>query len=445
MSWNGSGVYSRGYPSWSADAAANLPISATKFDTEDNDFASGIGLCLTKDGQSVPNAALTWGLTSGQVLALTRGSDGTVFSLARTGGTNNPSLAITLTDASGVVLSVLGNQALSVSNAGVVSFPSGIGSLTGPVTIAAPASGTALEVQAESGYQGLDINAASGASYQSFSLAATVQGIIGVANTSNALIVGAAANDLCLHSGPAGSAINFSTNNGSSIALSIAASTGRIAIAAPSSGAALTLTSVAGANGMVIDIAGSAAGLSLISSNGYACAFELTQTGQVSWQGYIPASSADLRFNDGTADRMVITAGSGVYLDGATGSAKGTGTLNAQALYANGAPLYSGIPQNAQSSSYTTVLGDANKHIAASGASTTITIAANASVAYPIGSAITIANVDASHSITIAITSDTIYWAPSGTTGSRTLAIYGVCTLLKTAATVWRLTGVGIT
>lgn len=49
MPWSG-GVYTRGYPSWTNDANNNLPISATKFDTEDNDFAAGLNNCATVDG-----------------------------------------------------------------------------------------------------------------------------------------------------------------------------------------------------------------------------------------------------------------------------------------------------------------------------------------------------------------------------------------------------------
>ncbi len=98
MPWNGSGTYTRGYASWSADAAANLPISATKFDTEDNDFAAGIQNCLTIDGQNKPNATLTWA----QALALSKGSDATIFTLSRTGGTNNPSLTYSVADATGI-------------------------------------------------------------------------------------------------------------------------------------------------------------------------------------------------------------------------------------------------------------------------------------------------------------------------------------------------------
>jgi len=107
---------------------------------------------------------------------------------------------------------------------------------------------------------------------------------------------------------------------------------------------------------------------------------------------------------------------------------------------------YLNIPQNAQTGSYTTVLSDAGKHIYhASGAgAATYTIAANASVAYSIGTVISFVNLSAT-SISIAITSDTLTWAQGGGTGTRTLAQYGVANCLKVTSTQWLLTGTNVT
>lgn len=111
-------------------------------------------------------------------------------------------------------------------------------------------------------------------------------------------------------------------------------------------------------------------------------------------------------------------------------------------------PVYAGIPQNSQSAAYTLVLADANKHIYHPSADTTArtwTIPANASVAYPIGTAITFDNDTSAGVITLAITTDTLVWLPSGTTGSRSIAANGQGTALKVTATRWHLTGTGIT
>jgi hypothetical protein len=102
------------------------------------------------------------------------------------------------------------------------------------------------------------------------------------------------------------------------------------------------------------------------------------------------------------------------------------------------------VPQNSQSTSYVTVAADSGKHIFTSTGSITFTIAANASVAYPIGTAITFVNTNAS-AITIAINSDTMTLAGTVSTGNRTLAQNGVATALKVAATSWLISGSGLT
>lgn len=106
------------------------------------------------------------------------------------------------------------------------------------------------------------------------------------------------------------------------------------------------------------------------------------------------------------------------------------------------------IPQNSQSGNYTTVLADSGKHIlhpAGAGAGHTFTIPANASVAYPIGTVITFVNLDTSNAISIAITTDTMYLAGSGTTGTRTLGTYGQATALKVGTTTWLISGTDLT
>jgi hypothetical protein len=45
------------------------------------------------------------------------------------------------------------------------------------------------------------------------------------------------------------------------------------------------------------------------------------------------------------------------------------------------------------------------------------------------------------NTVTIAITTDTMYLAGSGATGSRTLAAYGVATAVKVTSTSWIISG----
>lgn len=105
-----------------------------------------------------------------------------------------------------------------------------------------------------------------------------------------------------------------------------------------------------------------------------------------------------------------------------------------------------GINQNSQSSNYTLVLTDANKHIfhpTGAGAGDTFTIPANASVAFPIGTVVTFVNED-SNAVSIAITTDTLTLAGTTTTGTRTLAQNGIANALKVTSTKWFISGVGL-
>jgi len=108
------------------------------------------------------------------------------------------------------------------------------------------------------------------------------------------------------------------------------------------------------------------------------------------------------------------------------------------------------IPQNAQAGSYTLVLADSGKHIyhASGDGAATYTIPAASSVAFPLGTAVTFINLSAT-SISIAITTDTMYLSSAGTTGTRTLAQYGSATAVKVSGVsssgIWVISGSGLT
>ena len=119
---------------------------------------------------------------------------------------------------------------------------------------------------------------------------------------------------------------------------------------------------------------------------------------------------------------------------------QGTGLTDASVGFRN-------IPVNSQSASYTTVAADNGKlilHPSTDANSRTFTIDSNANVAYPVGTAITFVNMT-SQVVTIAITSDTMYLAGTGTTGSRSLAQYGMATAVKLTSTTWIINGSGLT
>jgi hypothetical protein len=109
---------------------------------------------------------------------------------------------------------------------------------------------------------------------------------------------------------------------------------------------------------------------------------------------------------------------------------------------------YLNIPQNSKSAAYTTVLADAGKHIFHPSADTTartFTIDSNANVSYPVGTALTFINQNGAGAVTIAITSDTLRLAGTGTTGNRTLAANGMATAVKVTTTEWIISGTGLT
>ena len=132
--------------------------------------------------------------------------------------------------------------------------------------------------------------------------------------------------------------------------------------------------------------------------------------------------------------------------NGGTGTT--TGSLVNCTVDGTNAVGYLNVPQNAQGGSYTLVASDAGKHIYnASGSGVTYTIPAATSVAYPIGTVISFINLGGS--LTIAINTDTMYLAGTGTSGSRTLAQFGIATATKLFGTssggVWIISGSNLT
>ena len=95
------------------------------------------------------------------------------------------------------------------------------------------------------------------------------------------------------------------------------------------------------------------------------------------------------------------------------------------------------LPTNTQGGVYTLALTDRGQAVLASG---NITVPANASIAFPVTSAVTIINNTAA-TITIAITTDTMTLAGGALAGTRTLAANGIATLYKKAATSWLIGG----
>jgi hypothetical protein len=162
-------------------------------------------------------------------------------------------------------------------------------------------------------------------------------------------------------------------------------------------------------------------------------------------------SSANLAsaVTDETGSGSLVFATSPTLVTPALGT-PASGVLSSCTVDGTDAVGYRNIPQNAQAGSYTLVLADSGKHVyhASGDGAATYTIPAASSVAYPIGTAITFVNLS-STSISIAITTDTMYLAKDGTTGTRTLAQYGSATAIKVSGVsssgIWLISGSALT
>ena len=161
--------------------------------------------------------------------------------------------------------------------------------------------------------------------------------------------------------------------------------------------------------------------------------------------------------NVGSINNMVIGNVTPAAVSATTVSASGNitgGNITTTGIvYGNAAPGatgtisnavgYLGIPQNSQSTNYTLALTDQGRHIYLT-ANSNITIPANSSISFPIGSAISVVNGPNVRS-NVLITSDTLYLAANGATGTRSISTYGMFTLVKVTNTIWYINGSGIT
>lgn len=101
------------------------------------------------------------------------------------------------------------------------------------------------------------------------------------------------------------------------------------------------------------------------------------------------------------------------------------------------------VPFNNQGAPYQLQFTDRGKLIDMGG---TVTIPANGTTAFPVGTTIMIYNGNGV-SESIAITTDTLTWIPSNTGGAgvgRTLAAHGLATIYKVGTTTWLIWGFGL-
>ena len=147
-----------------------------------------------------------------------------------------------------------------------------------------------------------------------------------------------------------------------------------------------------------------------------------------------PATGSTLTIADG----KTLTASNSLTLAGTDSTTMTFPPASASVGYLN-------APINEQSADYTTVAADSGKtifHPSTDANNRIFTI--DGSVSYAVGTIIAFVNMSANN-LSIAINTDTLYWAGSGATGTRTLAQYGMATALKLTSTTWLISGTNLT
>lgn len=350
------------------------------------------------------------GVSTANVLSVTQGASNANAHIATDG---TVTYFLNLNGASGGLFGLSTNHpfALYTNNTARVSIAA-----AGNVTVNAPSAGVALTANGFSG--------------------ANVLSLVAPASANLLTATDGTASGVWFFQGAAGSifgntsnhALQFYTNNTARINLAAA---GNVTVNAPTSGDALTVT------GAATDLAGM-----LLTGSANNVSFNLTNSGTggvATWR--ISATNNSSGFGGGL---LVFGQASNQFMTMTTAAGPKVKIADSAGTMFNSG--YLEVPQNVQNASYTTVLADASKHIYhTSGSAHTYTIDSNANVAYPIGTTLTFVNENGGGVVTIAITSDTMRLSPGGTTGSRSLAANGRATALKVTATLWQISGSGLT
>ena len=147
----------------------------------------------------------------------------------------------------------------------------------------------------------------------------------------------------------------------------------------------------------------------------------------------------------GITDGITAATAASTYAPKASPTFTGTPLIpDNDGTITNYAVGYREAPPNSKTNNYQLVLADRGKSILMNGTSLTLTIPANSSVAFPVGTVVIIVNLNAT-ALSIGITTDTLTLANSTTTGTRTLARNGLATCVKIGSTSWQISGAGLT
>jgi len=219
---------------------------------------------------------------------------------------------------------------------------------------------------------------------------------------------------------------------------------GNVVGAAPTSGNALALTGFAGSS-VANFTSGSAAGASVADVNVSRAGSTINTIEQgpcVVWNDTTNTTSTSLQHSGGQTELWQFNAGWRQIWRITTAAilqvADSSGTMQDVG--------YKRLIYRSLSGNYTAVLADDGANLCNNSASPfTFTIPSNVSVPYALGATLTFSTVNGGGAVTIAITTDTLILAGTGSTGSRTLATTGVATATKVANTQWLISGAGLT
>ena len=172
-----------------------------------------------------------------------------------------------------------------------------------------------------------------------------------------------------------------------------------------------------------------------------------TKLATISTAGKV-SNSATTATNTNTINAIVARDGSGNF-SAATITASLTGAASLNVLKAGdtltgalnfvAAQTYPKVPQNSKTATYTLISSDAGKHISI----TTGGVVVPASV-FGVGDVISIYNNSTSSQTITQGASATLRLAGTATTGNRTLARFGLCTILCVASNVFVINGAGV-
>ena len=113
--------------------------------------------------------------------------------------------------------------------------------------------------------------------------------------------------------------------------------------------------------------------------------------------------------------------------------------LNVTGVVSDSAGSLRNLPQVSKSSAYTLIASDTGKHVSISSGGVTV-----ASGVFSIGDVVTLYNNSSSSQTITQGTSVTLRQAGTSNTGNRSLALYGVATLMCVASNTFVISGVGL-